>query len=208
MGKFRKKPAEVDARQWNGSAASTRDVLKWIDRQGTAARTRWTDGVGEELLVATAIGIQQAKPGDWVVMDARQEFRVYEDEAFHALFEPVARKVTRIDADPGEDADMLALGDILAAANARYTDEQLAAERRLQAVYGPGTFIVPEELHQRLQSSFPLATPLMVTTTPKDPDTFAVTDMLSRYGGTVGPAIEAEYGEPVDHIAYGDGSTD
>jgi hypothetical protein len=107
MGHYRKKPVTVEARQWNGSPASGKDILGWMHRNGVAAYSKWIDGTGERLVIPTLEGDMEAVPGDYVIKGVRNEFYPCKADIFHETYEKVDRVVARIDPEAIEDRPII-----------------------------------------------------------------------------------------------------
>jgi len=91
MRKFRKKPVVIEAEQFDGSWASAKPILEWmepsrpIDRSGA----RWADRDGGTIFINTLEGEMTASPGDWIIKGVKGEFYPCKPDIFEATYEPV-----------------------------------------------------------------------------------------------------------------------
>ena len=82
MAKFRKKPVEIEAWQWDGNAA-------------VAARPDWVRAGGyemttdRELVIPTREGVRYAAPGDWIIRGASGEIYPCKPRIFEATYDAV-----------------------------------------------------------------------------------------------------------------------
>lgn len=82
METFRKRPVEVEAVQWDGTAEGARPIIEWI---GPAARH--TDYTGPAILVQTLEGSMTARSGDWIIKGVKGEFYPCKPDIFAATYE-------------------------------------------------------------------------------------------------------------------------
>lgn len=85
MAKFRKKPVEIEARQWNGQTwGATADALR-----------EWCDGEYElkepnaQLAIPTLEGRMIASPNDWIIRGVQGEFYPCKPDIFQQTYELV-----------------------------------------------------------------------------------------------------------------------
>lgn len=113
MGKFRRKPIEVDAIQWDGTMGT---VLKMNETFGDEfAGSTKINPFPETLTVATVTGEVTANKGDWVIRGPSGEFFVGEPDAFAKVYD-----------EPGKVADahlIAAAPEMFAALSAIIPDE-------------------------------------------------------------------------------------
>ena len=88
--RFRMKPVEVDAVQFDGTSFTADSIVRWIiDGDGTA----WTITIGtpERIVVVidTLEGRMQASEGDWVIRGVQGEHYPCPSDAFTATFDRV-----------------------------------------------------------------------------------------------------------------------
>lgn len=89
MGMYRKRPVQVEARQWTGW--NTSDVVDWIIGAGTRT-ARWheeTAGDAQFLAIDTLEGTMRADVGDWIIAGVAGEFYPCKPEIFAATYEEV-----------------------------------------------------------------------------------------------------------------------
>lgn len=80
--KFRKRPVQIEAMQWDGTAEGATPIIDWILSGGGTASFRCVDpngceaGDGSEhvLAITTLEGTMQAGPGWWVIKGIKGEF--------------------------------------------------------------------------------------------------------------------------------------
>lgn len=105
MPKFRKKPVEIEARQYDGAPETATKIIDWALESGVTITYHCPEGEAcrrdtHVLLVSTLEGSMSALPGDWVIRGTEGEFYPCKPAAFEATFEPVDRASGgRIDAD-------------------------------------------------------------------------------------------------------------
>lgn len=95
MERYRKKPVEIEARQWDGTRASIVEICAWANRHdaieddSTIAYTY----VGEEDVTDVSIwtleGDMKVSPGDYVIRGVQGEFYPCKPDIFEATYEPV-----------------------------------------------------------------------------------------------------------------------
>ena len=87
MPKFRKLPAEIEARQYLNNESSY-DVLHWIN-EGKCKRGKcvpfatWINGV---LTIPTLKGDHAANVGDWIIKDVHGEFYPCKPDIFNKTY--------------------------------------------------------------------------------------------------------------------------
>lgn len=89
MPQFTTKSIEVEARQWNGTAANANELVGWVLAGGMSAyydNSQWPDAL--YVVINTKNGPLHASPNDWVVCGAMGEFSIYEPDVFAAVFDP------------------------------------------------------------------------------------------------------------------------
>lgn len=98
--KYRKKPVEIEAMQWDGSMESRNHTLGWIGAHGGEARYRSDDKalpgpgrgltrIADRLEIDTLEGTMYALPGDWIIRGVQGEFYPCKPDIFEATYEPV-----------------------------------------------------------------------------------------------------------------------
>lgn len=88
MPLFRKKPVVIEARHFDGSEASARDLLAWMHVTDSHAQAVIV-GLEKALDIETKEGVMTAKQGDWVIRGVAGEFYPIKPEIFEATYEPV-----------------------------------------------------------------------------------------------------------------------
>lgn len=88
MAKFRKKPVEIEAVQWNGHALSVPIPVwfadPWMDK------TIDRDAVdNSKLNIKTLEGVMQASAGDWIIRGVKGELYPCRDDIFRMTYEVV-----------------------------------------------------------------------------------------------------------------------
>lgn len=86
MPTFRKKPVEVEARQFDGDNGSS--LCEWMHRNGLEMASFMLDGTG--VLIPTLEGVMRAEAGDWIVRGTEGEFYPCKPAPFAATFEEVS----------------------------------------------------------------------------------------------------------------------
>lgn len=121
--KFRKKPVEVEARQFTGGAESATPIIDWIlDNGGTATWQEAAEpadngetghsGWPEALRIKTLEGVMEASPGDWIIRGIQGEFYPCKPDIFEATYtavgdeEPLSILLQTSDYRGDHDADV------------------------------------------------------------------------------------------------------
>lgn len=103
MGRFRKKPVEIEAMQWDGTMSSAGDVCKWVNAHPTyvppdadyedsgdpVASYVFCEGVVSDFLIDTLEGAMNAAPGDWIIRGVKGEFYPCKPDIFAATYDEV-----------------------------------------------------------------------------------------------------------------------
>ncbi len=95
MSKFRKKPVEIDAMQWDGSIASAQAIIAWsgdkigyrsnqVGSPDESKRTR-----EDWLSIHTLEGEMKGQPLDWIIRVVKGEYYPCKPDIFEATYEPV-----------------------------------------------------------------------------------------------------------------------
>lgn len=92
MGKFRKKPVVIEARQYHGHSIegvnNLLDFEEWLEPIAKAAG-RWPlKYVGQSLIIPTLEGDHEAKPGDYIIQGVQGEIYPCKPDIFEATYEP------------------------------------------------------------------------------------------------------------------------
>lgn len=85
--KYRKKPVELEAAQWEGTSESFMRVCKEL---GVDEEVLFeTDGNHTGLLIETLEGKMRADKGDWIIKGIKGEFYPCKPDIFAELYEAV-----------------------------------------------------------------------------------------------------------------------
>ena len=91
MGKFRKKPVEIQAYQFNGGDKNERFAFEtWIDNYDGKTSNWFFDG--EEYVsfcIITLEGLMEVSKGDWVIRGVKNEFYPCKPDIFEQTYEMV-----------------------------------------------------------------------------------------------------------------------
>lgn len=89
MPKFRKKPVEIEARQFNNDADSYH-VMTWVNDGQHAAGRQLAQWHADSLLIPTLEGTHIASPGDWIIRGVAGEFYPCKPDIFAATYDAVS----------------------------------------------------------------------------------------------------------------------
>lgn len=98
MPKFRKKPVEIEAVQWDGTAEGATPIIDWILSQGGVAtyecsnpeRCIQFDGDTPHFIaIRTLEGTMRATLSDWIIHGTRGEFYPCKPASFADTFDAV-----------------------------------------------------------------------------------------------------------------------
>jgi len=98
MNKFRKKPVEIEAMQWDGTAEGTTQIIDWILSYGGTARywcsdpRRCAETGGDSphaIFIETLEGLITVGLLDQVIKGVKNEFYPCKPDIFEATYEPV-----------------------------------------------------------------------------------------------------------------------
>lgn len=99
--RFRKKPVEIEAVQWDGSRASIQRACDWVngfDPTGDPILTYefyGADDVSGQPLVETLEGDMAVSPGDWIIRGVKGEFYPCKPDVFEATYDAAELGVTK-----------------------------------------------------------------------------------------------------------------
>lgn len=93
--RFRKKPVEIEAMQWDGTAEGATPIIDWmLAADGTA--TYWGPGEWDHeapnaayLMIETPEGNMLTSPGDWIIRGVAGEFYPIKADILAATYEEV-----------------------------------------------------------------------------------------------------------------------
>lgn len=91
MGKFRKKPVEIQAYQFNGGGENERfSFEKWIDNyKGTTSNWFFNGTEYVSFNIVTLEGLMAVSKGDWVIRGVKDEFYPCKPDIFEQTYEAV-----------------------------------------------------------------------------------------------------------------------
>ncbi len=108
--RFRKKPVEIEAIQWNGGFTSSHDapalsaskIIDWVLVNGGTARFSCTHPQrgcaggpeGHTIAIDTLEGTMQASPGDWIIRGVQSEFYPCKAEIFEQTHELAENRIS------------------------------------------------------------------------------------------------------------------
>jgi len=88
MSKFRKKPVEIEARQFFNDGSSY-DLIQWINEGQYAIGREFATWQNYRIMVPTLEGQHIADPGDWIIRGVKGEHYPCKPDIFEATYEPV-----------------------------------------------------------------------------------------------------------------------
>lgn len=89
---FRKKPVEIEAMQWSGTAFGANTIIDWISAGGGTATYTYAKHPGEaphRITIETLEGTMYARPGDWILRGIQGEFYPCKPDIFEATYDRV-----------------------------------------------------------------------------------------------------------------------
>lgn len=90
--KFRKKPVEIEAIQWDGSEEKARELIEWMGNNSTYMAPLPDDIFPPTLLIITLEGAMSAKANDWIIKGVKGEFYPCKPDIFEQTYEEVREK--------------------------------------------------------------------------------------------------------------------
>jgi hypothetical protein len=97
--RFRKKPVEIEAIQWDGTRASIEACCQWVngfpplhpdhDEPTLSYLFTRSDDVSD-VQIWTLEGPHSVSPGDWIIRGVKGEFYACKPDVFDMTYEPVA----------------------------------------------------------------------------------------------------------------------
>jgi len=93
--RYRKRPVEIDAMQWDGTAAGATPIINWVLSFGGTSRYfapgEWDNGEtsGTYITVDTLEGRMLAGVGDFIIQGVNNEFYPCKPDIFAKTYEPV-----------------------------------------------------------------------------------------------------------------------
>jgi hypothetical protein len=94
---YRKKPVEVEARQWGGTAEGATQIINWVLNGGGTARYHddaLPFGLSDGIAINTLEGTMMALPHDWIIRGVEGEFYPCKPDIFDATYEWVSQEET------------------------------------------------------------------------------------------------------------------
>jgi hypothetical protein len=90
MPKFKKKPIEIEARQYLNDEASY-DILHWINKgqYKRGAEVPFATWINGKLTIPTLEGDHVADVGDWIIQGIQGEFYPCKPDIFEETYEPI-----------------------------------------------------------------------------------------------------------------------
>lgn len=90
MAKFRKKPVEIEARQFDGTIEGANAIIGWGGAHGaTIQAQKALESEGPwSLVIETLEGAHTASAGDWIIKGVKGEFYPCKPDIFAATYEP------------------------------------------------------------------------------------------------------------------------
>lgn len=91
MNRYRKKPVVIEARQFDGSPITAKDIVEWVGEGGA----NWTAEKGwKAIYIQTLEGEMRADIGDWIIRGVNGEFYPCKPDIFTATYEPTEEPTT------------------------------------------------------------------------------------------------------------------
>jgi hypothetical protein len=90
MARYRKKPVEIDAVQYNG--ANRYQIEAFMDRAGKVDETKLPGpgrGMHDGIVIRTLEGDMTASVGDWIIRGVKGELYPCRDDIFRVTYEAV-----------------------------------------------------------------------------------------------------------------------
>lgn len=87
MPKFRKKPVEIEARQFetnNDDGSCIRSICEWIEESEDAIQVSHD---GTSIKIATLEGVMEVNVGDWIIRGVKGEFYPCKPDIFEATYD-------------------------------------------------------------------------------------------------------------------------
>lgn len=86
--RFRKKPVEIEAMQYDGR--NTTEVAEWLAESGV--KVGWSNA---EMVIPTLEGRMHATPGDWIIRGVQGEFYPCKPDIFEQTYESSCQRAVR-----------------------------------------------------------------------------------------------------------------
>lgn len=82
MAKFKKKPVEIEAIQWDGTENSSHEILRFCD-------TATWHVLGNIMMIDTLEGTLQVSVNDWVIKGVKGEFYPCKPDIFKLTYDQI-----------------------------------------------------------------------------------------------------------------------
>lgn len=91
IGKYRKRPVEIEAVQWNGSSAEMHRIVAWIleNKQRAYIEDNRASQGPDLIKIQTLEGEMTVLPHDWVIKGVQGEFYPCKPDIFEQTYEEV-----------------------------------------------------------------------------------------------------------------------
>jgi hypothetical protein len=88
--KFQKRSVAIEAMPFDGTWASAKEILEWMetDRPIDRSGNRWSDREGGLIHINTLEGEMAARAGDWIIRGVKGEFYPCKPDIFTATYDP------------------------------------------------------------------------------------------------------------------------
>ncbi|MDX3839856.1 hypothetical protein [Streptomyces europaeiscabiei] len=139
--RYRKRPVEIEARQWDGTADGAARIIDWILGSGSTAtyvcsnpdRCSENDGdTPHSISIRTLEGDMTASFGDWIIKGVAGEFYPCRNDIFRKTYEPAVPVAAPPTTEQGALREVVA--EALMGWAERNNDSKLAAYRRPEIV--------------------------------------------------------------------------
>lgn len=88
--RYRKKPVEIEAMQWDGDPASAHPIIQWVNSTGDTAVWREEQAcVPTGIFIRTLEGEMRVSAGDFVIRGVKGEFYPCKPDIFAETYEPL-----------------------------------------------------------------------------------------------------------------------
>jgi hypothetical protein len=91
LKRYRKKPVEIEAIQWDGTAAGATPIINWVLENGSTARYYSPNGIDytstHEIAIRTLEGTMWARRGDFIIRGVQGEFYPCKPDIFAQTYE-------------------------------------------------------------------------------------------------------------------------
>ena len=89
MPRYRKKPVEIDAWQWNGQPVEEWPNWLRVYHEKTEPRLVFDGMPNGALLIHTLEGVMRAELGDWIIRGVKGEIYPCKPDIFQQTYDPV-----------------------------------------------------------------------------------------------------------------------